>query len=81
MKDVKQCSISSVAFTLEVDAYQTLHNYIESIRAHYRDDEDGEEILFDINTNDTIQTEGDSGGLKEQRPHVAQHNSSTPPPY
>ncbi len=48
MKDVKQCSISSVAFTLEVDAYDTLYNYIESIRARYTDDPDGEEILADI---------------------------------
>ncbi len=48
MKDVKQCSISSVAFTLEIDAYETLHNYIESIRLRYAHDEDGEEILSDI---------------------------------
>ncbi len=48
MKDIKQCSISSVAFTLEVDAYDTLHNYIESIRGRYLDNPDGEEIVADI---------------------------------
>ncbi|MFR9510333.1 MAG: PspC domain-containing protein [Rikenellaceae bacterium] len=48
MKDVKQCSISSVAFTLEVDAYDRLSSYLESIRERYTDDPDGEEILADI---------------------------------
>ncbi len=48
MKDVRQCSISSVAFTLEVDAYDTLYTYVESIRARYATNPDGEEILSDI---------------------------------
>ncbi len=50
MKDVKQCSISSVAFTLEIDAYQTLYDYIEAIRNRYGTDPDGDEILMDIET-------------------------------
>ncbi|MFI3323241.1 MAG: PspC domain-containing protein [Rikenellaceae bacterium] len=48
MKDVKFCSISSVAFNLEVDAYDTLSGYIESIRSRYIDNPDGEEIIADI---------------------------------
>ncbi len=48
MKDVRQCSISSIAFTLEVDAYDLLFDYIESIRARYVKNPDGEEILADI---------------------------------
>ncbi len=48
MKDVKQCSISSVAFTLEIDAYQTLYDYIEAIRNRYANDADADEILSDI---------------------------------
>lgn len=48
MKEVKQCSISTIAFTLEVDAYDTLYTYINSIRQHYDDNADGEEIIADI---------------------------------
>ncbi len=48
MKDIRQCSISSIAFTLEIDAYEALYNYLESIRARYTDNPDGEEILSDI---------------------------------
>ncbi len=48
MKDVKLCSISSVAFSLEIDAYQRLYEYIESIRERYTDNPDGEEIIADI---------------------------------
>lgn len=48
MKDVKHCSISSVAFTLEVDAYERLLNYISSISERYTDNADGTEIVADI---------------------------------
>lgn len=37
-----------MAFTLEVDAYDTLYDYIESIRKRYTDNPDGEEIIADI---------------------------------
>ncbi|MFR9523080.1 MAG: PspC domain-containing protein [Rikenellaceae bacterium] len=48
MKDIKHCSISGVAFTIEIDAYDSLHTYLESIRERYTDNPDGEEILADI---------------------------------
>ncbi|MDE5637838.1 MAG: PspC domain-containing protein, partial [Alistipes sp.] len=48
MKDVKKCSLSGVAFTMDVDAYQTLNAYIESLRSSYGSSKDGEEIIADI---------------------------------
>lgn len=48
MKDVKKCSLSGVAFTMDTDAYQTLSEYIESLRKSYGESKDGEEIVADI---------------------------------
>ena len=48
MNEVKKCSISSIAFTMEADAYTTLHEYIETLKKLYRDDKDGDEIIADI---------------------------------
>lgn len=48
MNEVKKCSISSIAFTMEADAYATLHEYIETLKKSYRDDKDGDEIIADI---------------------------------
>lgn len=48
MKEVKKCSISGVAFTLDADAYEALDNYLESLRKAYRDSADGTEIVADI---------------------------------
>ncbi len=48
MNEVKKCSISSIAFTMEADAYTTLHEYIETLKKSYRDDKDGDEIIADI---------------------------------
>ncbi len=48
MKEVRQCSIAGVVFTLEDDAYATLHSYLEAIRARYVNNSDGDEILSDI---------------------------------
>lgn len=48
MKNVKKCSLSGVAFTMDVDAYETLNAYIESLRSSYGSSKDGEEIIADI---------------------------------
>ncbi len=48
MNDVKKCSISGIAFTLEVDAYETLSAYLESLRKRYGSTAEGEEVLADI---------------------------------
>ena len=48
MKEVKKCSLSGVAFTMESDAYETLAEYLESLRRNYRESTDGEEIVADI---------------------------------
>ncbi len=48
MKEIRQCSISSIAFTLETDAYDTLFDYIEALRSRYSSNPDGEEIIADI---------------------------------
>lgn len=48
MKEVKKCSISGVAFTMDVDAYEALDAYLESLKKSYRDTADGAEIVADI---------------------------------
>ncbi len=48
MNTVKKCSLSGIAFTLEVDAYEALNDYIETLRSQYADEKDGEEIVADI---------------------------------
>ncbi len=48
MNDVKRCSISGIAFTLEVDAWEELTRYLEELRNQYAKNPDGEEILDDI---------------------------------
>ncbi|MBQ4540564.1 MAG: PspC domain-containing protein [Alistipes sp.] len=48
MNEIKKCSIAGVSFTLERDAYETLSQYLQSLRDTYCDDPDGEEILADI---------------------------------
>lgn len=32
MKEVKKCSISGVAFTMDADAYEALETYLESLK-------------------------------------------------
>lgn len=32
MNEVKKCSLSGVAFTMDVDAYETLDEYIETLK-------------------------------------------------
>ncbi len=48
MNEVKKCSISGVAFTLDNDAYEELERYIESLRQAYKNSPDGAEIIADI---------------------------------
>lgn len=48
MKEVRKCSISGVAFTLDVDAFETLSTYIESLKKAYDNSPDGAEIVADI---------------------------------
>ncbi len=48
MKEVKKCSLCGVAFTMESDAYEALSEYLESLRCNYRNSDDGEEIVADI---------------------------------
>ena len=48
MKEVRKCSISGVAFTLDVDAFEALNSYIESLKQAYNDSLDGTEIVADI---------------------------------
>lgn len=48
MKEVKKCSISGVAFTMDVDAYEALDAYLESLKQSYKDTPDGAEIVADI---------------------------------
>lgn len=48
MKEVKKCSISGVAFTMDTDAFEALGIYLESLRRTYKDTADGAEIVADI---------------------------------
>ena len=36
MKEVKKCSISGVAFTMDADAYEALETYLESLKTTYK---------------------------------------------
>lgn len=37
MNEVKKCSLSGVAFTMDVEAYETLSAYLESLKNTYKD--------------------------------------------
>ena len=43
MKEVKKCSISGIAFTLDADAYALLSRYLDSLKATYAETADGDE--------------------------------------
>lgn len=58
MKEVKKCSISGVAFTMDTDAYQELEVYLESLKKTYRDTPDGAEIVADIDIIDKTKCAG-----------------------
>ena len=48
MNEVKKCSISGIAFTMSTDAYNALHQYLNSLQERYGKETDGEEIIADI---------------------------------
>lgn len=48
MNEIKKCSIGGISFTLEQKAYDALNTYIDTLKAAYKEDPDGEEILADI---------------------------------
>ncbi len=48
MNEVKKCSVSGVAFTMDMDAYEALDAYLQSLKETYRDTPDGAEITADI---------------------------------
>lgn len=48
MKNVKKCSLSGIAFTMDTDAYETLNAYMDSLRASCGKGADGDEIVADI---------------------------------
>ena len=48
MNEVKKCSLSGVAFTMDVEAYEALSAYLESLKNTYKDSPDGAEIVADI---------------------------------
>ncbi len=48
MKEVKKCSISGVAFTLDADAYDALSQYLGTLRKTYGNTDEGREIVADI---------------------------------
>lgn len=48
MKESKKVSISGVAFVFDLDAYEVLNNYLNNLNETYKDTDDGEEIVADI---------------------------------
>ena len=54
MKEVKKCSISGVAFTMDADAYQELEKYLDSLKKTYKDTPDGAEIVAEYHPPDGL---------------------------
>ena len=48
MKESKRVSISGVGFVLDIDAYEVLAAYLDNLNQTYKDTDDGEEIVADI---------------------------------
>lgn len=48
MNEVRKCSLSGVAFTMDADAFALLAEYIETLKKSYEDSSDGDEIVADI---------------------------------
>ena len=48
MNEIKKCSISGIAFTLDADAYGILRTYLDSLEKTYEKNPDGAEIIADI---------------------------------
>lgn len=48
MNEVKKCSLSGIAFTMEADAYAMLKEYIDALEKSYGNKPEGREIVADI---------------------------------
>lgn len=48
MNEVKKCSLSGIAFSMDIEAYNELQNYLKALKANYKDSPDGAEIVADI---------------------------------
>ena len=48
MKKTFTININGLIFNIEEDAYELLHNYLVNLKKHFGDDEEGREILADI---------------------------------
>lgn len=72
MKEVKKCSISGLAFTMEDDAYLMLKDYLDSLKRRYGNTPDGGEIIADIEARiaELILSTQDNGRVVE-RPLIA----------
>ena len=48
MKETIKASIGGYAFTLDADAYEILKSYLDNLKIHFENKEDGHEIISDI---------------------------------
>ncbi len=48
MKTTISINIGGLAFTIDDDAYQELHNYLDRLSAHFQKEEGGDDIMADI---------------------------------
>ncbi len=48
MNEVKKCSLSGIAFTMDVEAYNELNTYLDSLKKSYKELPEGAEIVADI---------------------------------
>ncbi|PXV67456.1 phage shock protein PspC (stress-responsive transcriptional regulator) [Dysgonomonas alginatilytica] len=48
MKETIKASIGGYAFTLDADAYEILKSYLDNLKLHFENKEDGTEIIADI---------------------------------
>lgn len=48
MKETIKASIGGYAFTLDADAYEILKSYLDNLKLHFENKEDGNEIISDI---------------------------------
>ncbi|MBQ1205258.1 MAG: PspC domain-containing protein [Alistipes sp.] len=48
MNEVKKCSLSGIAFSMDIEAYNELNNYLTALKKNYKDSPDGAEIVADI---------------------------------
>lgn len=48
MNEVKKCSLAGIAFTMDNEAFNTLNDYLETLKQSYKNNADGAEIIADI---------------------------------